>query len=210
MIKYGLISETDARTLEKTIDLICSEFNDELLDVLEVGIYAGETGDGLRRYIESKGRQAFKTGVDNDKDEEPIRFHYHQLIIGDADEVAFKIQDNSQHICFIDACHCNAHTISNFFSYAPKVKKGGYFAFHDTGKHIKQFKDFQHGDEENPDAYISVRKALVKIGLFEIGWEEKYKNNYRTYTGGFGFELIFDEADETNEAGGICVFKKLY
>jgi len=22
--------------------------------------------------------------------------------------------------------------------------------------------------------------------------------------------LVFDEADETNEAGGICVFKKLY
>jgi len=37
-----------------------------------------------------------------------------------------------------------------------------------------------------------------------------YNETWIEHTGSFGFELIFDEADETNEAGGICVFKKIY
>jgi hypothetical protein len=74
-------------------------------------------------------------------------------------------------------------------------------AFHDTGKHIKLFKDFQHGDKTNPDAYISVRKALSEIGLLAYPPSEIHET--------LGWKLVFDEADETDLAGGICVFKKL-
>lgn len=197
-MKYGLISELDGGTLEKTIDLICNEFTDKLLDITEIGVYAGGTGDGIRQYVESKGRQVFKTGIDNDKDQEPIRYHYHKLIIGDSNEVYNQLEDDSQHLIFIDGCHCFAHVISDFFCYSPKVKIGGYIAFHDTGKHIKPFKDFQHGDKDNPDAYISVRKALSEMGLLN-----QWKRDPDSW------ELVFDEADENNEAGGICVFKKL-
>jgi len=30
------------------------------------------------------------------------------------------------------------------------------------------------------------------------------------WIGGFGFELIYDEADVNDTGGGICVFKKLF
>ena len=192
-IKYGLISETDAKCLEKTIDLICEEETKSAINILEVGIYAGETGNGIRKYAKTKYKHVWLRGIDNNKDNETIRFKYDKLIIGDADEVAFKIADNSQHLVFIDSCHCFAHVVSNFFSYAPKVKVGGYMAFHDTGKHIKPFKDFQHGDMENPDAYISVRKALETIGILwplnSDEWIDRYAEEW---------ELIFDEADVTN------------
>ena len=211
MIKYGLISEIDARCLEKTIDLICTEFkspDDWLINVLELGVYGGATGNGIRKYLHFAGREIMLTGIDNKKDNEEVLYPYDNLIIGNSDEVAYKIPDESQHLIFVDGCHCFAHVVSDFFCYAPKVKVGGYLCFHDTGKHIKPFKDFQHGHKENTDAYISVRKALKAIGLIEYGvgftFGKQYDEKYP------GWELVFDEADPNDEAGGICVFCKLY
>ena len=208
-IQYGLISRTDANVLEKTIDLICDEFApNNLMNVTEIGLFDCGTAMGIKEYVYSKQWLIYYTGIDSEKDKPinaPFWLHY---IKGNSNEVYNQIEDNSQHLIFVDGCHCFAHVISDFFCYAPKVKVGGYLAFHDTGVHIKPFKDFQHGDKNNPDAYISVRKALQTIGLLEPFLNPKYQN----VEGGIydQWELIFDEADETNEAGGICVFKKLY
>lgn len=212
-IKYGLISATDAAVLEKTIDLICEASPNEIVNVTEIGLYSGQTSEALSKYIGLvKHRVFFYTGIDNGKDGEELK-HFpdfnSRLILGNSNEVYNQIEDNSQHLIFVDGCHCFSHVVSDFFCYAPKVKAGGYLAFHDTGKHIKPFNDYQHGDKENPDAYISVRKALKSIGLVDYF--------YSYGEGGtpipikhYGWELIFDEADPENEAGGVCVFKKLY
>lgn len=204
-IKYGLISETDARTLERTIDLISNEFDDGIICVAEIGIYGGDTGNGMTEYIRSNGRVPFITGIDNGKDKELVRFRYDKLLIGDSGEVYHKLKPYSHHLIFVDGCHCFAHTVSDFFCYSSKVKIGGYMAFHDTGDHIRPFKDYQHGDKSNPDAYISVRKALREIALFS-GIDAKTGD---IFSMDGCWKLIFDEADPNNEAGGICVFKKL-
>ena len=204
MIKYGLISSVDASVLERTIDLICNEFTDTHINLLEIGCYGGDSATGLCQYVFSKYRIPVITGIDNNKDNEPIRFKYDKLIVGNSNEVYNQIPDDSLHLCFIDSCHCFSCVISDFFCYAPKLKKGGYIAFHDTGKHIKPFKDFQHGDKDNPDAYISVRKALTKIGLtFEGDGFQLYPHSYHG-----SWKLIFDEADESDEAGGMIVLKR--
>ena len=250
-IKYGLISQTDARTLEKTIDLICEQSTDGVINICEVGLYSGATSNALYDYVTGKvygssksggyAEYVFKcnlTGVDNLKDDEKIIDFPKEgeLIIGNSNEVYSQIEDDSQHLIFVDGCHCFSHVISDFFCYAPKVKVGGYLAFHDTGKHIKPFKDFQHGDETNPRAYISVREALKAVGLFnrpsgyainvealkdmDIANKDELIAKFNKMGAEMGitqllsprfpnWELIFDEADETNEAGGICVFKKL-
>ena len=194
MIKYGLISKVDIEAIEKVLDLILSGFPEGYISVTEVGCYGGDTGYGISQYLFSKGRLPVIIGIDNLKDNEAIRFKYNKVINGNSSEVYNQIEDESQHLIFIDGCHCFAHVISDFFCYSSKVKSGGYLIFHDTGKHIKPFKDFQHGDKENPDAYISVRKALQKIGLL---------NNRIS-----GWRLMYDKADEDNEAGGVCAFKK--
>lgn len=199
-IKYGLISQTDARTLEKTIDLICNDYDGEL-NVTEIGLYNCATSIALKHYINSKGRKVKYTGIDNQKDKPIFPPDWMNLIIGNSNEVYNQITDNSQHLLFIDSCHCFSCVVSDFFCYSTKVKIGGYLAFHDTGKHIKEFKDFQHGDKENPLAYISVRKALWEIGLLA--------SPSSTIMETFGWALVFDEANETDEAGGICVFKKV-
>lgn len=212
-IKYGMVSKVDSLCLEKTIDLICKEFpDDNVINMIEIGLFDCGTSSGLMDYVSSKGRLPMLTGFDNEKDKSiilpKITTSGQRMIFvkGNSNETYNQLADNSQHLIFMDGCHCFAHVISDFFCYVPKIKRGGYMAWHDTGKHIKEFKDFQHGDSSNPDAYISVRKALGAIGLLDT-----------TYTaleadGTFleQWELIFDEADTENPAGGITVFKKLY
>lgn len=216
MIQYGLISQTDARTLEKTLDLICNA-RDEVINVCEIGIFDGQTARGIYEYVTNSKYIVVEndiptvlkykcnyTAIDNNKDKEVFKpFEDCTLIIGNSNEVYNALADNSQHLIFVDGCHALPCVISDFFCYAGKVKVGGYMAFHDTGKHIKPFKDWQRmGSEGDADMYISVRKALHKVGL--INKPMDYINRQPNW------ELIFDEADPMNSAGGVCVFKKLY
>lgn len=218
-IKYGLISETDKSTLEKTIDLICEQFPNEIIHSCEVGLYSGLTSEAICKYIGlEKHRVPFHTGIDNGKDGELLR-HFppfnSKLIIGNSSEVYNQLEDNSQHLVFIDGCHTYPAVIADFFCYAPKVKVGGYLAFHDTGKHIDPLHGWQGvGDKNDPDMCLGgVRKALDKIGLlrFKSFWYVPGSvdtSGNECWLG--GWELVFDQADPNDEAGGICCFKKLY
>lgn len=206
-VGYGLISSVDANCLIKTIEFISAENTVQVINVTEVGIYAGETGNWLRHIIKYKQCKCFLTGVDNEKDGEVLRFSYDNLIIGNSNEVYNQIPDESQHLIFIDGLHTFAGVVSDFFCYAPKVKKGAYLAFHDTGKHINPLHGWQGvGDKNDPDFCLGgVSKALYTIGLPRKDWVSKIAEIDRT-----DWKLIFDEADPNDEAGGICVFKKLY
>lgn len=222
-MKWGLISKLDSETLMKTIDLICQQYPCEEINTCCIGIFDGDTDRSIYEYVTNKeygfasndpqgemGIENFKcnhTAIDNNKDKDVLLpFPECKMVIGNSSEVYSQIEDNSQHLIFEDSCHCFACVCSTFFCYAPKVKVGGYFCFHDTGRHIKEFKDFQHGDKNNPNAYISAREALSAIGLIDTKYIALEADG--TFLG--QWELIFDEADETNPAGGITVFKKLY
>lgn len=206
-IKYGLISKIDAECIEATLNYVMSDFPNEVINVTEVGCYAGESGNAFSQYIKSKKRIPNITGIDNNKDGEKLRFDYDKLIIGNSAVVYNQLENNSQHLVFIDGDHSLIGVISDFFAYADKVKIGGYLVFHDTGKHIEPCTGFQHGDKYNPDAYISVRKALDKLGLIYFSTQID-KKEYHTLR--MNWKIIFDEADKADEAGGVCVFKKLF
>ena len=196
-IKYGLISRTDADCIEAALNYIMSDFPDNYdIHVIELGIYNGESSTGISNYIISKKRGVCYHAIDNEKDK-PVKnpFAGCNLIIGNSTEVYNRFEDNSQHFIMVDADHSYIGVISDFYAYADKVKIGGFLCFHDTNPNIKPFKDFQHGDIGNPDAYISVRKALKRLGLLDnkvAGWK-----------------LIFDEYDPQNEASGVCIFKRI-
>lgn len=210
-IKYGLISRTDANTIEKTIDLICESFPNEVVNVTEIGLYSGQSSEAISKYISLvKHRVFFYTGIDNGKDGEELK-HFpdfnSRLILGNSTEVYNQIPDESQHLIFIDGDHSKIGVIADFFAYKNKVKVGGYIAFHDTGRHIKPFTDFQHGDKGNPEAYISVRAALEEIGILLPDHPENKKT---LHTFWHDWEKVFDEADADNNAGGICCFRRLF
>lgn len=217
-IKYGLISETDARCLEKTIDhLLMEESHNYPLKITEVGVYSGETGNGMREYAKFGGRDIILTGIDNNKDKEPLRFKYDKLIIGNSGEVYNQIEDNSQHLIFIDALHTFPAVISDFYCYGLKVKDGGFLVFHDTSPYIDCYKDYQGvGSKDDADMHISVRRALKAVGLLILGegeqWFGEWGQHFQFGTGNRNecWELVYDEYDKNNEAAGVCVFKKLY
>lgn len=197
MIQYGLISKVDSSVLEKTIDLI-KEGGNWFINILEVGIYGGETGNGLREYAKSKGLEVCLTGIDNNKDGEKLRHEYTQLIIGNSNEVYNQIEDESQHLIFIDALHTFPSVVADFYCYADKVKPGGFLCFHDTAIHLNGLSQWQRvGDKNDSDMCLGgVRKALTTVGLLNNMFPE--------------WGLIYDEADVNDTGGGVCVFKKLY
>lgn len=71
---YGLLTDVDVSVLERTLDAIMADFVNQTISVLEIGVYGGATGKGIKEYIQSKGRKCMLTGIDNNADGEPIRF----------------------------------------------------------------------------------------------------------------------------------------
>ena len=203
MPKYGLISETDANTIEKTIDLICNEFSEDYISITEIGLFNCETSAGIMEYLKQKKRGWNYTGIDNEKDKSIVPLESMNFIKGSSNEVYQELEDNSQHMIFFDGCHCFTHVVSDFLNYCTKVKVGGYILFHDTGLQIEPFNGYQHGDNDKCDSYVSVRRALYSVGL--LGKHYIYHNSQQGK-----WQLVFDEADKTDEFGGICVFKKLF
>lgn len=219
MIKYGLISETDARTLEKTIDLICKENIGEEINITEIGIFDGQTARGLYEYTTDKAylfgdyisemskipmnSANFKcnyTAIDNEKDKLiKLPFPECKFIRGNSNEVYNQIPDNSQHLIVIDGNHSFPYVVCDYYCYESKVKQGGYLCFHDI-KPSCQGLDWQRmGKESDPDMSIAVRKALTKIGLLNNEW-----------IGQLGWTKVFEEWDENDRCGGFVIFKKLY
>lgn len=195
MRKYGLISETDVRTLEDLLLTIRSEYPGTIR-TCEVGVFDGDTSRGIHQFFLDHGWDNHHIAIDSERYFKiPPPFEGCELILGESMLVNFQVPDNSQHLVFIDANHSFPTTIVDFFSYAPKVIPGGVLAFHDTGAHIAPFTDYQDmGDRKDPNMYISCRKALREIGLLNNGYP--------------GWMLIADAADASNPAGGITAFRK--
>jgi hypothetical protein len=194
--KYGLINSQDAFFIEETLRDIIIDFRAQPIRITEIGLYNCETSIGIKNFIESNGREVFYTGIDNEKDK-PIEKPFDMnLIIGNSSEVYNQLADHSQHMIIVDGDHTFPGVICDFFCYADKLKYDGFFVFHDTAPHIGGFKDWQRrGDREDSDMYISVRKALDKIGVL--------KNKLS------GWRLIVDACDPNDEAGGVIILKKL-
>lgn len=193
--KYGLISKKDGETLEKVIDLICGNKNREVpVCITEIGIFNGLTSLGLYEYVKSKGFNCEYIGIDSEKDKPVFPPKWMYMLRGNSTEVFYKIYNHSQDLVFVDGNHSYIGVISDYFAYKNKVKVGGYMAFHDCGKHIALYKDFQHGNKDDLHAYICSRLAINE--LINCGAMRDW-------------ELVFDEADPNDEAGGIMVFKRL-
>ena len=81
-MKYGLINNSDKAAIEMALREVDAEFPSQVISILEIGIYAGETGNGMKEYLLSLDRDCFLTGIDNNADKEPIRFAtaYNRLI----------------------------------------------------------------------------------------------------------------------------------
>jgi hypothetical protein len=197
MSNYGLLTASDIITIEKTLDLVCDQFPEGVINTTELGVRDGNTSRGIHNYLTAKRRVNFHTGIDNNHDMPVVKpFEGCHIIIGNSIEVYNELQDDSQNFIFIDACHSYPMTLADFLVYSGKVRKGGYAAFHDCGEQIKPMTDYQGmGSRDDPDMYISCRKAVKRLGLLDGKCE--------------GWKLVFDEYDPSFHTGGVVVVKRI-
>lgn len=196
-LQFGWMTKTDANTLIKTMELVLQNFPDGTINTTEVGVRKGETSRAIYKFFTDAGRICFHSGVDNERDvKDGSPFPQCNFIVGNSMDVFNKISNDSQSFIFIDACHSYPMTLVDFLVYSDKLRVGGFIAMHDTGPHIPYYKDYQgHGSKGDADMFISCRKALKKLGLYENKFE--------------GFELVFDEYDPKADTGGITVIKRM-
>ena len=195
---YGLMPAHDYKTLDKTLELVCQQFPQGVINTLEIGVHKGNGSRGIHNFLTEKGRINFHTAIDNQHDLAVQRpFPECHLILADSREAWEQVKKDSQHFILIDANHSYIMTITDFVIYKLRTAVGGYIAFHDTGAHIKPFTDYQgSGSKEDPDNYIACRKAVQALGLYDNKVD--------------GWELVFDEADPSHHTGGITVVKRVY
>ncbi len=204
-----MMTETDYRTMDKTLQLVLDQFDDGNTEIntLEIGVNSGNTSRGIRDFINrnSPNRVSHNhIGVDSQKDfkmESP--FEECNFLIGDSLEVSNRtdgnndmiIENASQHFILIDGNHDLFYTIADFLAYKDKVVIGGFIAFHDTSPNISPTQDWQgRGNKDDPDFCIACRRAVKAIGLLDTCYP--------------GWKLVFDEYEPTGIIGGIIVVQR--
>ena len=201
-INYGLISRSDADTIERVLDTLIWNRRDEgKLYITEIGLFDCGTAKGIYKYVTLHDAGVEYTGIDSQKDKPITPPEWMTFLNGNSTEQYHRIPDNSQDFIFVDGCHTFAAVVADFFCYAPKLRRGGYMVFHDTSESIKPFTDYQRtGEDFDVDQYISVRKALKHIGLLE---------STVTRVGCKTWLKEYDTADPDDRAGGVIAFRKL-
>lgn len=193
---YGWMPKKDYETMDMILSIVMNEFPEGVLNTLEVGVRDGRTSRGIHQVLSEAGRINFHTGIDNNHDiETPVPFEGCNLIIGNSMEVYNQVENQSQAFCLLDGCHSYAMTMIDFLLYSSKVRPRGFLAFHDTSPFIKPFTDYQgSGSKDDPDNFISCRKAAQTIGLLS--------NHF------YGWKLLIDIADPKEPTGGLSLFQR--
>src|SRR5574342_774587 len=157
--RFGLLSEQDALVLESTLECLtpCR------IKFLEIGVYQGQTGLGIKKWCDKRGIALEWWGIDSGRDIVPTPpFEGAKIVHGKSEQVYPNIPCDFDAI-LIDGCHCRNHIILDTLNYAPKVRRGGYLLFHDTSPSA-QGKDYQSDGPDSPEFYISTLAAFRMIG----------------------------------------------
>jgi len=172
--RFGSILEEDAQVIEATLSELVPRGK---IKWLEIGMFAGGTGRGVRDYCEARGVAFEYWGIDAGYITEPVvPFPGAVVIKGRSEEVFPRVPDGFDGI-FIDGCHCRNHVILDTLNYAPKVNPGGFLLFHDAGPSA-QGKDKQPCGPDIPEFAISTLAAFEVMGWPRPGWNlfmEKYR-----------------------------------
>lgn len=195
-IKYGLITPTDAKNLEKSIEHVSSKKQNSEITIVEIGVRDGASARGMKEYCDIMEIKLNYIGIDNQNDMRvAVPFSGARLILKRSDEAYSDVQKAD--IIIVDGSHSLKCTVLDWFLYKDKLNPGGHMIFHDTGKQIKPFTDYQgEGDKNNSDNWIACRKALTNLGMY-------------SHPEMNGFKIFVDESDLKMHTGGYSIFEKL-
>ena len=192
---YGIITPTDAQTLERSLQLAFDTFPGKTLNLLEVGICHGDTARGVAEFCRGKGITFNYTGVDSQRDRPIVPpFEGARLVLGDSTEVYGQVPYGF-HWAFIDGCHCINHFSLDFLHYGDLMVSGGIVAIHDAAPDAQGVQHYQTHGPMIDDFGIGVREGLRKMGL--LG-----KSNQ-------DWTLIEETWDNCSNYGGIAVYRRV-
>lgn len=186
---YGVLTDTDVKQIEYSLDIVSQSFKDYHVNLLEIGILRGHTSRGVRSYLQKIGMTNYSYwAMDVQNVKKP--FEECNLVIGKSEESYMLVPDDL-HWVFIDGCHCVNHVMLDFLNYGYKIVKGGIIAFHDTSPSA-QGNHFQKHGPRIPDFHIATHMAFDKLKIFERS----------------DWQLVSNKYDEAREWGGVAVFQK--
>lgn len=190
--RFGLLSEQDALVLEATLQqLTLQQVPPRRIKFLEIGVYQGQTGLGIKKWCDTMSTQLEWWGIDSGRDIVPMPpFEGAKIVHGKSEQVYPHIPNDFDAI-LIDGCHCRNHIILDTLNYSPKVVAGGFLLFHDTSPSA-QGKDYQSDGVDSPEFYISTLEAFKMIG-----WP---RDNWRLFT---------ERCDESLPYGGMRSYMRI-
>lgn len=187
--RFGLLSEQDALVLEATLERLGTILS---IKFLEIGVYQGQTGLGIKKWCDKRGIPLEWWGIDSGRDIVPKPpFEGANIVHGKSEQVYPHIPNDFDAI-LIDGCHCRNHIILDTLNYSPKVRAGGFLLFHDTSPSA-QGKDYQSDGVDSPEFYISTLEAFKMIN-----WPHRP-----------GWELVDERFDESLPYGGMRCYRRL-
>jgi len=186
---YGVLTDVDVKQIEDSLDLLKSTFEDEPINLLEIGIHKGRTARSIRNRLKKIGLTNYTYwAVDAGNVNNP--FEGCNLVRGTSEESFDQLPD--LHWVFIDGCHCVNHVMLDFLNYGHKVAKDGFLLFHDTGPN-SQGNHYQNHGPKNPNFHIATLRAFSKLDIFNRKDWKHISSNY----------------DVNNmEWGGVSIFQK--
>jgi hypothetical protein len=155
--RFGSILEEDAQVIEATL----AQFHQPVVKWLEIGMFRGGTGIGVRDFLFARGIAFEYWGIDAGYITEPSApFPGAMVVKGRSEEVYPDIPGDFDGI-FIDGCHCRNHVILDTMNYGPKVKPGGFLLFHDCGKAAQN-------QDKQPCGPLRVEFCISTLAAFEM------------------------------------------
>lgn len=185
--RFGLLSEQDALVLEATLEKLAPR----PIKFLEIGVYQGQTGLGIKKWCDKRGVALEWWGIDSGRDIDPTPPFEGAIIRKGKSEQIYPQIPNDFDAILIDGCHCRNHIILDTLNYSTKVVVGGFLLFHDTSPSA-QGKDYQSDGVDSPEFYISTLEAFKMISWPHPAWE-----------------LIEDRFDESLPYGGMRCYRRL-
>lgn len=187
--EFGAITRVDATVMNHVLEDL--KFNFDHINMLEIGMYDGGTGRGVKNFCINNGLNFNYWAVDSGAICEPKPpFPEANLVIGDSAYVYHQIPYNFN-LILIDGCHCINHVILDTVHYSSHAVVNGFMVFHDTSplaQSIDQQPCFEKG--QHIDFHTSVNEALAMI---HWPWE--------------GWTLTKDEWEPENPLGGMRSYK---
>jgi hypothetical protein len=178
--RHGMAFDCDSDVL----DICCLEVlqRKKTVKVLEIGMWAGYTARGLKKFVEEQGGQIEYWGIDPGLLAPPdAPFEGAHAVHGRSEECFHLVPDDFD-LIFVDGNHSRNAVILDTYNYEGKVLPGGFLIYHDTNPKC-QGTGYEYSGPEIPQFGIAVREAWAMMN-WPDRWEkwafflEKYPEDH--------------------------------